>query len=104
MKRGDIVRVDWPGAGIHPSVIVTRTNLIPFLPRLNVALVTSRIRGLSTEVPVDEKNGIEHDSIVNCLNITTLEKREMSKPLGELNPDQLFHLDAALRIALQLDD
>lgn len=36
------------------------------------APVTSTIRGLSTEVPVGRINGLDHDSVISCDNITTV--------------------------------
>lgn len=104
MNRGDIYWVEWPRIGRRPGVVITRNDLIPFLANSTLALVTSNTRGVSTEIPLDKSNGLKVDSSANCLNLMTIEKSEIGSRIGRLNPEQLFHLDIALRIALQLDD
>lgn len=91
-----------PG-GRHPAVIVTRDVGIPLLLNVTVAGVTSKIRGLPTEVRVGRDEGLERDSVVNCDNLFTLPKRELGPYRGSLGQEAAHRLDSALRIALGLD-
>lgn len=103
MKRGDIYYVDWPRVGRHPAVLLTRSDLVPFLRRVTYAMVTSTIRGSAAEVPVDEGNGLDHGSVVNCLELQTAPKPATADYVGELSPEQRFQLSAALRASLELE-
>ena len=103
MNRGDIVDVDLPELGRRPAVIVTRQVAIPFLANLTVASITTRIRGLPTEVELDRSQGLNNDSVVNCDNLFTVPKTLIGHVRGELGPEQMYQLDSALAVALGLD-
>jgi len=103
VNRGDLYELDWPGIGSHPAVIVTREAAIPVLATVTAALVTSRVRGLPTEVALAENQGLPRTSVVNCDNLVTVPKPMLGRRYGTLGPEQIFALDDALRIALGLD-
>lgn len=103
MNRGEVYELDWPGVGSHPVVIVTRQAAIPILANVTAALVTSRVRGLPTEVALGEEHGLRRSSVVNCDNLVTVPKRTLGRRYGVLGPAEIFALDDALRIALELD-
>ena len=84
-------------------MIITLDDAIPALRSLTVAGITSRIRGLATEVPVGRAEGLAHESVVNCDNLFTLPKSGFGPYRGSLGPEASRRLDAALRIALGLD-
>jgi mRNA interferase MazF len=84
-------------------VIVTRDTAIPLLSSVCVAEVTSRIRGLMSEVPVGKAHGLARESVVNCDNLFTVRKQRLGGRRGALGPAELGRLDDALRIALGLD-
>jgi len=84
-------------------VIVTRESAIPVLSQVVVALVTSRIRDLPTEVPVGREHGLARDSVVNCDNLFTVPKQALGARRGQLEPVALRALREALVIALGLD-
>ena len=44
IHRGDVYDADFPLAGAHPTVVVTREGAIPILSAVTVALVTSTVR------------------------------------------------------------
>lgn len=69
---------------------------------VTVALITSVIRGLPSEVPLDEGDGLDHPSVLNCDQLWTVPKRAVSGRLGSLRYEQLRRLDVALAIALDL--
>ena len=102
MNRGDIYDATLPG-GPHPAVIVTRDRAIPLLRNVCVVAVTSRVRDLPTEVPLDTRNGLARDCVANCDNLFTIPKRALERRRGALDPEQRERLNASLRIALELD-
>jgi mRNA interferase MazF len=103
MNRGEIWEAQVPSIGRRPTVILTRQVAIPFLANVTVAIVTSRVRGLPTEVPVQREHGLDRDSVVNCDNIFTLNKSDLVHRRGALGPAELARLREALQIALELD-
>ena len=84
-------------------MIVTRDTAIPFLANVCVAEITTRIRGLPTEVVCGQSHGLAHDSVVNCDNLNTVSKERVRERRGALGPAELRELNSALRIALELD-
>jgi mRNA interferase MazF len=84
-------------------VIITRDSAIPVLSQVVVALVTSRIRDLPTEVPVGREHGLARESVVNCDNLFTVPKQALGTFRGRLDAASLRALREALVIALELD-
>ena len=102
MNRGDVFDADL-SVGPHPVVVITRDTTIPVLTSVTVATVTSRVRGFVAEVSVGAAEGLDHDCVVNCNDLSTIPKRMLERQRGTLGPDALRRLDDALRIALDLD-
>lgn len=67
------------------------------------APITSRIRGLSTEVAVGRANGLDHDSVVSCDNLTTVPVGQLLAQIGYLLPAQEEALTAAIVAAFDLE-
>jgi mRNA interferase MazF len=59
---------------------------------------------LATEVEVGVDEGLKHRSVVNCDQITRLEKSLLTDYVGMLSPARLRQLGAALKVALDIDD
>ncbi len=54
-----------PSAGRRPVLVLTRPEAVERLPRLLVAPATTRIRGLPSEVPLDEADGAPRPCVLN---------------------------------------
>ncbi|MPY79868.1 MAG: type II toxin-antitoxin system PemK/MazF family toxin, partial [Actinophytocola sp.] len=76
----------------RPVLVLTREAVRPYLTRVTVAPITSTTRGLSTEVPVDGANGLDHNSVVSCDNVVTVPKSALGRHVGYL----LTHQDGEL--------
>jgi mRNA interferase MazF len=87
----------------RPVVILTRDLVRPHLERVTVAPITTTIRGLSTEVPLGQANGLDHDCVISCDNIVTVPKSVVGRVIGYLLPAQEAALSAAIRAAFDLD-
>ena len=87
----------------RPVLILTREVVRPHLRRVSVAPITSTIRGLSTEVPVGQANGLDHDSVVSCDNVVTVPASALGRQLGFLLTEQETALAQAIRVAFDLD-
>lgn len=87
---------------VRPVVVLTREFMVPHLTRITVAPITSTVRGLPTEVPVGARNGLDHDGVVSCDNIQTVEKSDLGRHIGYFQPDQESELTDAVRRAFDL--
>ena len=109
IHRGDVYDADFPLAGAHPAVVITREQAIPVLSAVTVVLVTSTVRGHPAEVPLEGPHlegphlDLHEHSLLNCDDLATLPKRLLTRYRGHLSPGQLAALDRALAIALGLD-
>jgi mRNA interferase MazF len=87
----------------RPVLILTRELVRPYLATVTVAPITTTIRGLSTEVPVDGANGLAGPSVVSCDNITTVPTNAVGAQIGVLLDHQERALSDAIQAAFDLD-
>jgi len=87
----------------RPVLILTRELVRPHLATVTVAPITTTIRGLSTEVPVDAANGLAGPSVVSCDNLTTIPVGSLGAQIGVLLEHQEPSLSDAIRAAFDID-
>ncbi|MBU2667725.1 type II toxin-antitoxin system PemK/MazF family toxin [Actinoplanes bogorensis] len=87
----------------RPVLVLTREHVRPYLNAITVAPITGTIRGLSTEVPVGKANGLDHDSVVSCDNVTTIPRSAIGRRVGYLLPRQEPALAEAILAAYDLE-
>lgn len=83
-------------------LVLTREIVRPHLSRVTVAPITSTARGLSTEIRVDSANGLDHESVISCDNITTVQASALGRHVGYLLDKQEAELTEAIRAAFDL--
>ena len=98
MRPIHLVMIDKP----RPALILTRQTVRPYLTKITIAPITSTIRGISTEVAVGQRNGLDHDSVVNCDNVQTVHVNQVGRQVGSLLDSQEAALSAAIRAAYAL--
>jgi mRNA interferase MazF len=87
----------------RPVLVLTRELVRPYLSTVTVAPITTTIRGLSTEVPVDTANGLSGPSVVSCENLTTIPVEALGEQIGVLLDPQEPALSEAIGAAFDLD-
>lgn len=87
----------------RPVLVLTRELVRPHLNTVTIAPITSTVRGLSTELPVDAANGLEHPSVVSCDHVTTIPARALGPQIGLLLDLQEPALSKAIHAAFDLD-
>ncbi len=87
----------------RPALILTRQSKLHLLTWVTVAPITSTVRGITSEVPVGPRNGLDHDSVVSCDNITTVRRDAVGDTIGILLDDQEPLLARAISDAFELD-
>ena len=83
-------------------VIASRNDVNGVRSRTTVAVVTTTVRGIPTEVTLDQRDGFESACAVNCDELVTIEKSRLERRRGALSTARLAEFDDALRFALQL--
>lgn len=86
----------------RPALILTRESALPLLSWVTVAPITSTIRGLTSEVSVGARNGLDHDSVVSCDNVTTVRRDAIGDTIGLFFEDQEPALARAVSDAFDL--
>ncbi len=86
----------------RPALILTRQSKLHLLSWITVAPITSTIRGITSEVPVGPRNGLDHDSVISCDNITTVRMNAVGDTIGLFFNDQEPALAAAIGDAFDL--
>ncbi len=104
MRRGEVWDVDFPApAGRRPAVLLTRDVILDRVSNVTLAPVTSTVRGIPTEVQIDEQAGLDHLSVVSCDNVTTVPKRLCVRRRGAVDPATERQIALTVRLALDLD-
>lgn len=109
LRRGEIYRVRHPQHSDPKKsrcfAIISRQDLLDSkVNRVLCAPINTSGVGLATEVEVGVDEGLKHPSVINCDQITRLEKSMLTDYVGKLGPPKLKRLRSALQVALDLED
>ncbi len=87
----------------RPVVILTREPALDYLTSITVAPISTRVRGIHSEVPVGTSNGLDQAGVINCDNITTIRRADLLRAVGFLSGAQETALGIAISHAFDLD-
>jgi mRNA interferase MazF len=62
----------------RPALVLTRTSALAYLSTVTVAPVTSTIRGVPSEVVLNEEDGMKSPCAVNLHNAVTVSQQSIS--------------------------
>jgi mRNA interferase MazF len=85
------------------AVVLTRDSALRYLPMAMVAPITSSIRGVPSEVRLDEEDGMKAPCAVNLHNAVTVSQRRLGKRVAHLGPLRMKEVCGALRFTLGCD-
>jgi len=104
IARGDIrlYRFAHPDKA-RPVIVLTRDSALRYLPTATVAPITSSIRGVPSEVKLDEEDGMTRPCAVNLHNSVTVSQQRLGKRVAHLAPGRMREVCAALRFSLGCD-
>lgn len=89
---------------VRPAVLITRETALAYFAGITIAPITSTARGLASEVPVGVRNGLDHDSVVNCDDVATVPAALIGEFVGYLDENDEWALTTALHAAYGLYD
>lgn len=100
MNRGEVWWTE-VGGKRRPAVILTRPEVVDVRELVTVAELTTTIRGLAVEVPVDEQEaGLSRMSVVNCDGLHTVRRSSLSNRAGKLGDLTMRRICQSLTFAL----
>ena len=105
IARGDVRLYAFaPPNKKRPVVVVTRDSAIGYLSAVTVAPITSTIRGVPSEVVLDEEDGMKTRCAVNLHNAVTVAQDRLGKRVARLSAQRMSEICGALRFALGCDE
>ena len=115
VRRGDVVLVDFPfdgggGSKVRPALVVQNDRDNARLTNTVVAMITSRVQRaaestqlfLDVSTPEGKQTGLIMNSVVNGVNLFTIEQRKVLRSLGRLSPALLRQIEDCLKAAFSL--
>ena len=103
MRRGEVWWAELPPpAGRRPVVLLSRDEAYGVRALVTVVPVTTRMRGIPTEVGLGRSEGLPRRSVASLDTIATVPKRILAGRITALPPPKLAAIDRALRFALGL--
>ena len=102
-RRGDVWFADVPGDKRRPVLVLSRDPMGGLLHSVICAPITSRIRGLATEVSLGKAEGLAQRSVANFDNTFLLARRRLLRRLGRASRTTMKTACAALATATGCD-
>jgi len=104
VKRGEIWWVELaPPAGRRPVLLLSRNEAYAVRELVMVAPLTTRIRGIPSEVPLADEDDVPRACVVNLDTITTVAKASLRERLTALSGERLKAVEEALHFSLGLE-
>ena len=104
IARGDVRLYNFaPPDKTRPVVVLTRDSAIAYLTTVTVAPITSAIRGVPSEVVLNEEDGMKTSCAVNLHNAVTVSRDRLGKRVARLSSIRMNEVCAALRFSLGCD-
>jgi mRNA interferase MazF len=105
IDRGDVRLYAFaPPDKKRPVVVLTRESAIAYLSTVTVAPVTSTIRGVPSEVVLNEDDGMKASCAVNLHNAVTVSQQHLGRRVAKLSAPRMSQICAALRFSLGCDN
>src|SRR5438094_9248871 len=110
VQRGDVVLVDYPyaaggGTKVRPVLVIQNDRDNQRLLNTIVAQITSLTRRaleptqllIEIATPAGRHSGLRQDSVVNCVNLLTLDKGKVLRKLGSLPASDMQKINDCLK-------
>lgn len=104
IARGDVRLYQFaPPDKNRRAVVLTRDSAIAYLSTVTVAPITSTIRGVPSEVVLNEEDGMKAPCTVNLHNAVTVSQQRLGRRVAQLSSTRMQEICAALRFSLGCD-
>jgi mRNA interferase MazF len=99
VNRGEVWWAEHPDAGRRPYLILTRQAALPVLARVLAVAATRTVRGIPTEVILDEEDGMPDRCALGFDNVVTMPKALLMERICRLGIGRLEEVCRATRTA-----
>lgn len=104
MRRGEVWWAEQPEPiGRRPVLLVSRDEAYDVRNAVTIAQITTTIRNIPVEVPLDERDGLPQKCVVNLDTITTIRKAILTKRICSLRAEKIEQVNIAIKFALALE-
>ena len=100
IAQGDIWWLERPDSKRRPCLVLTRNRSIPVLAEVLVSPISTRERGLPSEVRLDARDGVFRPSVLNMQHVMSVPKAFLTRRIGQLAPGRWHEVCEAMRIAI----
>jgi mRNA interferase MazF len=87
----------------RPVLLLTRDSVLSYLATVTVAPITSTIRGVPSEVVLNEEDGMKSPCAVNLHNAITVSQARLGRRIAHLRSSRMTEICAALGFSLGCD-
>ena len=103
MRQGEVWWARLPApVGTRPVLLLSRDEAYRIREKVTVAPVTTRRRGLATEVVLTTQEGMPKDCAIDLDSMATIEKAVLTNRICELSGEKKAQVHRAIRFALDL--
>ena len=104
IARGDVRLYNFSAPDKRrPVVVLTRDSAIAYLGTVTVAPISSTVRGVPSEVVLNEEDGMKVPCAVNLHNPVTVRQERLGRRVAQLSPSRMHQICAAMRFSLGCD-
>ncbi len=103
VSRGDVWWYDHPRAGRRPFLILTRDAAISVMTQVLAVPATRTVRGIPTEVRLDDHDGMPGPCCLTLDNTTPIRPALCTERITRLSPQRMREICAALAVATACD-
>lgn len=87
-------------AGRRPYLVLTRTEAIGVLNQVLAVPATRSVRGIPTEVPLDEDDGMPHPCALSLDNLALIRPALCVERIAQVSPAVMAEVCSALAMAV----
>ena len=103
MRKGEVWWANLPApSGRRPVVLLSRDSAYVVRNAVTVAEITSTIRNIPAEVPLDQSDGLPKKCVVNLDTISTIPKTRLGAFITTLGQDKITQINEAIKFTLNL--
>lgn len=103
VSRGGVYYLEHPEWGRRPVLVLSRDRAIPVLKRVTIASISRTVRGIPSEVVLDEEDGMPARCAVSLDNLGEAWKAMLADEVTTLTAGKMDEVCQALNIAVGCD-
>lgn len=101
MKQFQVWWADLPEpVGRRPVLLLSRNDAYDYLSKFIAVEITSTVRGIASEIPLGEDEGLPRPCVANCDSFRMVPRSSLTRLAGRLSPARQVEVKRAMGAAL----